>query len=78
MGVNEVRDYWRLRQENTQFRKMIADRDLEIEAMKEVIRKTVAPPARRNCGGSLWSCRCRSGVAANWSGCLARPISAVW
>ncbi len=37
MEVNEVRDYRRLRQENTRFRKMLADRDLEIEVMKEVI-----------------------------------------
>lgn len=39
MGVAEVREYRRLKQENARLKKMVADRDLEIEAMREVIRK---------------------------------------
>jgi len=39
MGVEEVREYRRLKQENARLKKMVADRDLEIEAMREVIRK---------------------------------------
>jgi len=39
MGVEEVREYRQLKQENARLKKMVADRDLEIEAMREVIRK---------------------------------------
>jgi putative transposase len=39
MGVEEVREYRRLKQENARLKKLLADRELEIDAMKEVMRK---------------------------------------
>ena len=39
MGVDEVREYWELKQENARLKKLLADRELEIDAMKEVMRK---------------------------------------
>ena len=39
MGVDEVREYRRLKQENARLKKLLADRELEIDAMKEVMRK---------------------------------------
>jgi len=39
MGVDEVREYRKLKQENARLKKMLADRELEIDAMKEVMRK---------------------------------------
>jgi len=39
MGVDEVREYCRLKQENARLKKLLADRELEIDAMKEVMRK---------------------------------------
>jgi len=39
MSVDEVREYRRLKQENARLKKLLADRELEIDAMKEVMRK---------------------------------------
>ncbi len=39
MGVEEVREYRELKQENARLKKLLADRELEIDAMKEVMRK---------------------------------------
>jgi len=39
MGVDEVREYRRLLQEKARLKKLLADRELEIDAMKEVMRK---------------------------------------
>jgi len=39
MGVDEVREYRQLKQENARLKKLLADRELEIDAMKEVMRK---------------------------------------
>ncbi len=39
MGVDEVREYRELKQENARLKKLLADRELEIDAMKEVMRK---------------------------------------
>lgn len=39
MGVNEVREYRRLKQENARLKKLLANRDVEIDAMKEVMAK---------------------------------------
>jgi len=39
MGVDEVREYRRLKQENARLKKLLADRELEIDAMKEVMAK---------------------------------------
>ena len=39
MGVDEVREYRRLKQENARLKKLLANRDVEIDAMKEVMAK---------------------------------------
>jgi len=39
MSVDEVREYRQLKQENARLKKLLADRELEIDAMKEVMRK---------------------------------------
>jgi len=39
MGVDEVREYRELKQENARLKRLLADRELEIDAMKEVMRK---------------------------------------
>ena len=39
MGIDEVREYRRLKQENARLKKPLADRELEIDAMKEVMAK---------------------------------------
>jgi len=39
MGVKEVREYRRISHENARLKKLLADRELEIDAMKEVMRK---------------------------------------
>ena len=39
MGVDEVREYRELKHENARLKKLLADRELEIDAMKEVMRK---------------------------------------
>ena len=39
MGVEEVREYRELKHENARLKKLLADRELEIDAMKEVMRK---------------------------------------
>jgi len=39
MGVDEVREYRRLKQENARLKKLLANRDVEIDAMKEVMGK---------------------------------------
>jgi putative transposase len=39
MGVEEVREYRELKRENARLKKLLADRELEIDAMKEVMRK---------------------------------------
>lgn len=54
MGVEEVREYRELKRENAHLKRLLADRELEIDAMKEVMRKkTVTPQARRNCVQAL-------------------------
>jgi len=39
MEVNDVRHLKQLKQENGRLKKLLAERDLEIEVMKEVSRK---------------------------------------
>lgn len=39
MGVDEVREYRKLKQENARLKKLLADREIEIDAMQEVLRK---------------------------------------
>ncbi|MFH1609758.1 MAG: hypothetical protein ABID40_03925 [Candidatus Bipolaricaulota bacterium] len=39
MGVEEVREYRELKRENARLKRLLADRELEIDAMKEVMRK---------------------------------------
>lgn len=39
MEVNEVREYRQLQQENARLKRLLAERDLEIDVMKEVIAK---------------------------------------
>lgn len=39
MGVEEVREYRELKKENARLKRLLADRELEIDAMKEVMRK---------------------------------------
>lgn len=39
MGVEEVREYRDLKRENARLKRLLADRELEIDAMKEVMRK---------------------------------------
>lgn len=39
MGVDEVREYRQLKRENARLKKLLADRELEIDAMKEVMAK---------------------------------------
>ena len=39
MVVDDVREYRRLKQENARLKKLLANRELEIDAMKEVMRK---------------------------------------
>jgi putative transposase len=39
MEVNEVREYRQLQQENARLKRLLAERDLEIDVMKEVLAK---------------------------------------
>lgn len=39
MGVDEVREYRKLQRENARLKKLLADRELEIDALQEVVRK---------------------------------------
>jgi putative transposase len=39
MGIDEVREYRKLKQENARLKKLLADREVEIDAMQELIRK---------------------------------------
>ena len=39
MGVDEVREYRELKRENARMKKLLADRELEIDVMKEAMRK---------------------------------------
>lgn len=39
MGVDEVREHRTLMQENARLKRILAERDLEIDAMKEVLKK---------------------------------------
>ena len=39
MGVDEVREYRQLKQENPCLKKLLADHELEIDALKKVMRK---------------------------------------
>lgn len=49
MGLEEMGEYRELKQKNACLKRLIADRELEIEAMKDLMRKeTMAPQARRN------------------------------
>lgn len=37
--MDEVREYRELKRENARLKRLLADRELEIDAMKEVMRK---------------------------------------
>jgi putative transposase len=39
MGAEEVREYRKLKRENARLKRLLADRELEIDAMKEVMQK---------------------------------------
>jgi len=39
MGVDEVREYRKLKRENARLKKLLADREIEIDALQEVVRK---------------------------------------
>ncbi len=39
MGIQEVREYRRLKQENASLNAFLANREIEIDAMQEVLRK---------------------------------------
>lgn len=39
MGVDEVKEYRRLKRENARLKKLLADREVEIDALQEVMRK---------------------------------------
>ena len=39
MDVEEVREYRNLRQENGRLKRLLAERDLEIDVIKEVLKK---------------------------------------
>jgi regulator of replication initiation timing len=39
MGVDEVREYRELKMENARLKKLLANRELEIDAIKAVVRK---------------------------------------
>lgn len=39
MGVDEVREYRKLQRENARLKRLLADRELEIDALQEVVRK---------------------------------------
>jgi putative transposase len=39
MEVSEVKEYRQLQQENTRLKRLLAERDLEIDVMKEVLAK---------------------------------------
>jgi len=39
MQVDDVAEYRRLKQENVRLKRLVAERDLEIDAMKEVLSK---------------------------------------
>lgn len=39
MGVDEVREYRQLKRENARLKKLLADREPEIDALQEVVRK---------------------------------------
>lgn len=39
MEVSEVREHRQLQQENTRLKRLLAERDLEIDVMKEVLAK---------------------------------------
>lgn len=39
MGVDEVREYRKLKRENARLKKLLADREIEIDALQEVMRK---------------------------------------
>ena len=39
MGVSDVRELRRLREENARLKKLVAERDLEVEVMKEIQAK---------------------------------------
>ena len=46
----DVKQLWTLQQENVRLKKLLAERDLEIELMKEITAKNVvSAPARRAC-----------------------------
>lgn len=39
MGLDEVREYRKLQRENARLKRLLADRELEIDALREVVRK---------------------------------------
>ena len=49
LEVNDVRHLKQLERENVRLKKLLAERDLEIEVMKEVNRKNVVTARQRRC-----------------------------
>jgi putative transposase len=39
MGVDEVKEYRQLKRENARLKKLLADREVEIDSLQEVVRK---------------------------------------
>lgn len=39
MGVDEVKEYRRLKSENARLKKLLADREIELDALQDVVRK---------------------------------------
>jgi hypothetical protein len=64
MGVPELRRQRHLEQENARLKRLLAERDLEVDALRELLAKNmtssriIAPTARR-CASSRWSMNSR-------------------
>ena len=73
----DVRQLWTLQQENARLKKLLAERDLEIEVMKEITsKKVVSAPARRR-WSPAWSSVASASVApVRCSGSRAPPCAA--
>lgn len=53
MGIDEIREFRRLKRENGRLKKLLADRDVEIDATKEVMGKRL-----QNCNSGVATCGC--------------------
>lgn len=60
MNADEVKRLRQLEQENARLKKLLAERDLEIEVKKEVAAKMVSAPARRQQAASALKRGCRN------------------